>query len=445
MATSRSRPPGLRPWPTAHRLAGRAAGLDRREVQGVDRRPAELLTDAVDRDHLLTNVMLYWLTGTAGSSAGIYYENMHVGSWGQPPSATPTGVAVFAEDVAIRRYAERGNNIAHWSEFDRGGHFAAMEAPDLLVGDVRTFFRPLLPAALVLLHGPEVAVGVLEEHIAGPGVPSGPSCWTSPTGTPRPARASRTASTSWTTSWTPLTEPGSPSGRPSPSTTEQAEPGGVSCTTRIPELGRTSWSRWKPTRSVRRRPWRRRRPRRGWGRPRKPHLHVHASSLAERNRWHPSRLILGTVPVTRAGGTEGADVNPAAVRSAAARIAGLGAPHPGAHLGHPRRPDRRPGAGEGRGGPEDRLLQGPRGPQPALYPPRRRPRVGAGGGHRRQPRGGRGLGGRPGRGQGDRGHADLQPGGQGGRLLELRGRGDPARRQHHRGLRRVRAAPASAA
>jgi pimeloyl-ACP methyl ester carboxylesterase len=104
---------------------------------------AELPTDAVDRDHLLTNVMLYWLTGTAGSSAGTYYENMHSGSWGQPPSATPTGVAVFAEDVAIRRYAERGNNIAHWSEFDRGGHFAAMEAPDLLVGDVRTFFRPL--------------------------------------------------------------------------------------------------------------------------------------------------------------------------------------------------------------------------------------------------------------------------------------------------------------
>jgi hypothetical protein len=50
-------------------------------------------------------------------------------------------VAVFVEDVAIRRYAEGGNKIVHWSEFDRGGHFAAMEAPDLLVGDVRTFFR----------------------------------------------------------------------------------------------------------------------------------------------------------------------------------------------------------------------------------------------------------------------------------------------------------------
>jgi len=51
------------------------------------------------------------------------------------------GVAVFAEDYAIRRYGERGNNIVHWSEFDRGGHFAAMEVPDLLVSDMRTFFR----------------------------------------------------------------------------------------------------------------------------------------------------------------------------------------------------------------------------------------------------------------------------------------------------------------
>jgi epoxide hydrolase len=102
---------------------------------------AALPTDAVDRDELLTNVMLYWLTGTAGSSARTYYDNMHVANWDKEPSATPTGVAAFAEDVAIRRYAERGNNIVHWSDFDRGGHFAAMEAPDLLVGDMRAFFR----------------------------------------------------------------------------------------------------------------------------------------------------------------------------------------------------------------------------------------------------------------------------------------------------------------
>lgn len=97
----------------------------------------------MERDRHLTNVMLYWLTGTDASSAQLYYENMHSGSRHQERVAVPTGVAVFAEDLAIRRYAERGHHIVHWSEFDRGGHFAALEVPDLYVGDVRTFFRPL--------------------------------------------------------------------------------------------------------------------------------------------------------------------------------------------------------------------------------------------------------------------------------------------------------------
>jgi pimeloyl-ACP methyl ester carboxylesterase len=104
---------------------------------------ADVPEDAVDRDQLLTNVMLYWLTGTANSSARMYHESMHAGFSPQQPATTPTGVAVFAEDYAIRRYGERGNNIVHWTEFDRGGHFAAMEVPDLLVGDVRNFFRGL--------------------------------------------------------------------------------------------------------------------------------------------------------------------------------------------------------------------------------------------------------------------------------------------------------------
>jgi epoxide hydrolase len=102
---------------------------------------ADVPEDAVDRDQLLTNVMLYWLTGTANSSGRMYYENMHAGFSPQQPGTTPTGVAVFAEDYAIRRYGERSNNVVHWTEFDRGGHFAAMEAPDLLVADVREFFR----------------------------------------------------------------------------------------------------------------------------------------------------------------------------------------------------------------------------------------------------------------------------------------------------------------
>lgn len=104
---------------------------------------AGLPEDAVDRDRLLTNVMFYWLTGTAGSSAALYYEATHVRSWETTPLTTPTGVAVFAEDVAIRRYASADTDIVHWSEFDQGGHFAAMEVPDLLVDDIRAFFRGL--------------------------------------------------------------------------------------------------------------------------------------------------------------------------------------------------------------------------------------------------------------------------------------------------------------
>jgi pimeloyl-ACP methyl ester carboxylesterase len=103
----------------------------------------ELPEDAVDRDRLLTDVSIYWLTATAGSSARLYYEGAK--SWGQAnePSAVPTGVAVFPMDITIRSIAESQHNIVHWTEFDRGGHFAAMEAPDLLVADVREFFRPL--------------------------------------------------------------------------------------------------------------------------------------------------------------------------------------------------------------------------------------------------------------------------------------------------------------
>jgi pimeloyl-ACP methyl ester carboxylesterase len=103
--------------------------------------------DAVDRDQLLTNVMLYWLTRTAGSSARIYYERAHANhaSATLERSTTPTAVAVFPHEnfLPLRRVAEQTDNIVRWSEFDRGGHFAAMEEPDLLVEDVRTFFRQL--------------------------------------------------------------------------------------------------------------------------------------------------------------------------------------------------------------------------------------------------------------------------------------------------------------
>ncbi|GAA4262851.1 epoxide hydrolase [Dactylosporangium darangshiense] len=102
---------------------------------------AALPEDAVDRDLILTDVSVYWLTGTAGSAARLYYEDARTWGQAQPRSSVPTGVAVFPNDITIRPLAERDHNLVHWTEFSRGGHFAAMEAPDLLVGDVREFFR----------------------------------------------------------------------------------------------------------------------------------------------------------------------------------------------------------------------------------------------------------------------------------------------------------------
>ncbi|MEU2087348.1 epoxide hydrolase family protein [Nocardia beijingensis] len=97
----------------------------------------------LDRDRLLTNVMIYWLTGTAGSSAYVGYAQD--APWGEPKrnSGVPTAALVFAHDVGIRRYAEEENTITRWNDVDRGGHFAAMEEPALLTADIREFFRDL--------------------------------------------------------------------------------------------------------------------------------------------------------------------------------------------------------------------------------------------------------------------------------------------------------------
>jgi len=107
--------------------------------------------DVLGRDRILDQVTLYWLTGTAGSSANWYLEDARAGAAaGSPanvePSSAPTGVAVFAYDFkTIRRFAERDNTrIVHWSEFKEGGHFAAMEAPGVLADDIRAFARTVL-------------------------------------------------------------------------------------------------------------------------------------------------------------------------------------------------------------------------------------------------------------------------------------------------------------
>jgi pimeloyl-ACP methyl ester carboxylesterase len=103
---------------------------------------AELPEDAVDLDQLMTNVSIYWFTGTGASAARFLYETGHSTEWGAPGTAAQ-GWALFAAQPFVRAMMDPDHEIEHWSEFDRGGHFPAMEVPDLLVDDVREFFRTL--------------------------------------------------------------------------------------------------------------------------------------------------------------------------------------------------------------------------------------------------------------------------------------------------------------
>ena len=97
------------------------------------------------RDRLITNVMLYWLTQTAASSARLYWESRHGGMWEEKPTfvGVPTGVARYPKEVVRfpRTWVERQYRVTHWADMPRGGHFAAMEEPELFVEDLRTFFR----------------------------------------------------------------------------------------------------------------------------------------------------------------------------------------------------------------------------------------------------------------------------------------------------------------
>lgn len=98
----------------------------------------------IDRDALLADVTTYWVTNTAGSSSQLYWERQHHPTE-EAPVTVPTGFAVFAHDIAppLRSVAEASHRVVRWSEFDRGGHFAAMEQPETFVRDVRGFVADL--------------------------------------------------------------------------------------------------------------------------------------------------------------------------------------------------------------------------------------------------------------------------------------------------------------
>lgn len=97
------------------------------------------------RDELLTNITIYWVTGTITSSTRLYYETFKGGRIGllEKKVEVPTGVARFPKEIMRfpRKWVENHFNVTHWTDMPRGGHFAAMEQPDLYLEDVRKFFR----------------------------------------------------------------------------------------------------------------------------------------------------------------------------------------------------------------------------------------------------------------------------------------------------------------
>jgi epoxide hydrolase len=162
-------PPGEQPSERSRRFAETGRGYQ--EIQGtkpqtigylLDDSPAGLAGWIVEKfrewsdcggdpersftkDQMLTNVMVYWITRTGTSAGRLYWEMRQAGRAALPQAyvEVPTGVANFPGEVgqSERKWAERRYNIVHWTEPEGGGHFAAMEVPDLFVGDVRAFFR----------------------------------------------------------------------------------------------------------------------------------------------------------------------------------------------------------------------------------------------------------------------------------------------------------------
>jgi pimeloyl-ACP methyl ester carboxylesterase len=116
---------------------------------------AQLMGESLDAEFVVANVAIYWLTGTAASAMRFYYEDGHTDEHPTEPTTAPTALAMFAGDFqSIRRFADRDHsNIVSWNAYDPGvpaagprdarGHYAAHEATDLLVGDIRRFYEGL--------------------------------------------------------------------------------------------------------------------------------------------------------------------------------------------------------------------------------------------------------------------------------------------------------------
>ncbi|ROV59718.1 epoxide hydrolase [Vibrio ponticus] len=98
------------------------------------------------KDELLTNISIYWFTQTASSASRIYYEQRHAESKPRLNVSVPTARALFPAEIKTpqRDWVEASYNLVRWTEMPSGGHFAALEEPELLIDDIRAFFRDLL-------------------------------------------------------------------------------------------------------------------------------------------------------------------------------------------------------------------------------------------------------------------------------------------------------------
>lgn len=103
----------------------------------------KLPEETVDLDQMLTNVSLYWFTKSGSSAADFLCTNLHAQRDWSRPSLAPMGMAVFSAKSTARALQDPEKQLSHWSEFEKGGHFPAMEVPELLIGDLRKFFHTL--------------------------------------------------------------------------------------------------------------------------------------------------------------------------------------------------------------------------------------------------------------------------------------------------------------
>ena len=135
---------GTRPSTLGYAMTDSPLGLPAWHLEWFVDDPDTTAQTPVDPDAYPADVTSFWLTRTAGSAMRPYEEAVAAFVDRRPPSGVPTAVLNLLGDGALRPFAERSHRVVRWTEHDRGGHVASLQAPDLLIDDVRTFAGTLL-------------------------------------------------------------------------------------------------------------------------------------------------------------------------------------------------------------------------------------------------------------------------------------------------------------